>query len=82
MSSAKGQRHGLLEEIFETTLFNCRFLALVAVLGSLLAAVMMFLKGWIEIVQAAKAFYPVLLNFAPSPTDDKAVLLSVIPAVD
>jgi uncharacterized protein (TIGR00645 family) len=82
MPQSDEANRGLLEKVFEATLFNCRFLALLAVLGSLLAAVMMFLKGCIEIVQAAKAFYPVVLNFQPSTTDDKAVLLSVIPAVD
>ncbi|MFH1035394.1 MAG: YqhA family protein [Pseudomonadota bacterium] len=82
MSPRRDKRHSLLEEAFETTLFNCRFLTLLAVLGSLLAAMMMFLKGCIEIAQAGRAFYPVLLSFQPSNADDKAVLLSVIPAVD
>jgi uncharacterized membrane protein YqhA len=85
MPEDKSNKHWLytrIEAIFETAFFNCRFLTLLAVLGSLLAAIMMFLKGCVEIVQAARAFYPVLLSFQPSQSDDKAVLLSVIPAVD
>ena len=42
MSDSKKKKHSLIEEVFETVLFNCRFLVLLAVLGSLLAAIMVF----------------------------------------
>ena len=72
----------MIKEVFETALFNCRFLVLLAVIGSLLAAVIMFLKGCIELVQAAIAFVPALWHFQPTQADDKQVLVSVMPAID
>src|ERR1035437_4952041 len=76
------KKHGLIEEVFETALFNCRFLVLLAVLGSLLAAIMMFLKGTIEIIQAVNAIIPSLLQFQPTHADDKQALVSIVPATD
>lgn len=70
-----------LDNGFKTAFFGCRFRVVLAVLGSLVAALIMFLKDCIELVQAVKALYPVLLSFQPSHADDKAMLLSVIPAV-
>ena len=81
MSDSK-RKHSLIEEVFETALFNCRFLVLLAVLGSLLAAIMIFLKGAIELVQAAHAFLPSLTAFQLTPADDKLVLVSIMPAID
>jgi uncharacterized membrane protein YqhA len=45
-----------LESVFETVLFNSRIVVLLAVLGSLLAAVLMFIKGALQIVDAAMSF--------------------------
>jgi|SRR5688572_18433949 len=45
-----------LESVFETILFNSRIIVLFAVLGSLLAAVLMFVKGALQIVEAAREF--------------------------
>src|ERR1017187_7580157 len=81
MSDSK-KKHSLIEEVFETVLFNCRFLVLLAVLGSLLAAIMVFLKGAIELVQAANAFVPSMTQFHVTNADDKQVLLSIMPAID
>jgi uncharacterized membrane protein YqhA len=81
MSNSK-KKHGLIEEVFETALFNCRFLALLAVLGSLLAAIMIFLKGIVELGQAATAFIPSMWQFQATHADDKQVLLSVMPGID
>jgi uncharacterized membrane protein YqhA len=81
MSDSK-KKHSLIEEVFETVLFNCRFLVLLAVLGSLLAAVMIFLKGVVELVQAANAFIPSMSQFQVTHADDKQVLLSIMPAID
>lgn len=76
------KKHRLIEEVFEAALFNCRFLVLLAVLGSLLAAIMLFLKGAIEVVQAANAFIPTMLQFQPTHADDKQLLVSIVPAID
>jgi uncharacterized membrane protein YqhA len=79
----EGQHNnGLVEEVFETALFQSRFLVLFAVLGSLVAALMMFLKGCIEIIQTGSVLAPQLLHFKQSFADDKQVLVSVIPAID
>ncbi len=37
-------KHSLVEEVFEGALYNCRFLALFAVLGSLVVAAILFLS--------------------------------------
>ena len=74
--------HGLLEEVFETILFQSRFLVLFAVLGSLAAAVMMFLKGCIEIIQTGSALAQQILHYQQTSADDKQVLIAVIPAID
>jgi uncharacterized membrane protein YqhA len=76
------KKHSLIEEVFETVLFNCRFLVLLAVLGSMLAAIMIFLKGAVELVQAANAFIPSMSQFHLTHEDDKQVLLSIMPAID
>src|ERR1019366_197885 len=59
------KKHGLIEEVFETALFNCRFLVLLAVLGSLPAAIMMFVKGTLELIGSEQEFdgRPVLWAF-------------------
>jgi len=77
-------KHGWVEEIFETALFNCRFLVLLPVLGILAASIVMFFKGCIEVVQGIRAFWVVFgpSSFQPTPQDDKNVILSFIPAVD
>ena len=82
MSEDGPGHHGKTEEIFETALFNCRFLVIVPVLGILGAAIVMFVKGSIEIVQGVRAFLPALLALRPNPQDDSGVLLSFIPAID
>lgn len=82
MVEMKEPKNGLVEEVFETILFQSRFLVLFAVLGSLVAAVMMFLKGSIEIVQTGCALAPQLLHFQQTSADDKQVLVAAIPAID
>ena len=49
-------RQSKLESTFESLLFNSRLIVLLAVLGSLLASVLMFLKGALQIVDAAMTF--------------------------
>jgi uncharacterized membrane protein YqhA len=71
-----------IENAFESMLFQSRFLLLFAVLGSLFGSVMLFIKGCSEIVHAATDLFPRALNLHPAGLDDKAVLLSVVPAID
>jgi len=82
MSREKDPEHSWVEEVFETALFSCRFLVLVPVLGILIASIVMFFKGCIEVVQGVRAFRVGFLSFQPTPIDDKNVILSFIPAVD
>jgi len=82
MSREKDLDHGWVEEAFETALFSCRFLVLVAVLGILASSVVMFFKGCIEVVQGIRAFRVGFISFQPTSLDDKNVILSFIPAVD
>jgi len=82
MTETHSPKHGIVEEVFESILFNCRFLALFAVLGILIAAVVMFVKGCIEILQGVSAFLPTLHSLHPNPEDDTTVILSFIPAIE
>lgn len=76
------KKHSLLEEAFESALYNCRFLVLFAVIGSMVAALVLFLKGCIEIVQGVRGFQKIITQFSPTASDDKTVILSFIPAID
>jgi uncharacterized protein (TIGR00645 family) len=71
-----------IEEYFERSLFNCRFMILVAVLGSLVAAAMMLYKGCQEIVQGVNTFYPSMFQFKGTAADDNKIILAFIPAID
>jgi uncharacterized protein (TIGR00645 family) len=82
MTEKQNPQHGIVEEIFETVLFNCRFLVLVSVFGILIAAVVMFVKGSLEVVQGVRGFLPAVLGISPTPQDDNSVILSFIPALD
>jgi len=76
------KRHSLVEEVFESILFNCRFLTLFAVLGSMIAAFVLFLKGSMEIIQGVSGLVHAVTYFTPSAADDKTVILAFIPAID
>lgn len=82
MTGKHEPEHGLVEEIFETILFNCRFLVFIPVLGILVAAIVMFIKGCLEVIQGVRAFLPALIALRPNPQDDNSVILSFIPAID
>lgn len=75
-------KRALAGKFLENALFRSRYLALFAVLGSLVASVVLFLKGCLEIIRTCIAFWPELLHFQQAPADDKRVLVSVIPAID
>lgn len=82
MGDQTKKKHSIVEEVFESILFNSRFLVLLAVIGTLIAAVIMFLKGSIEIIQGISSFSNVMTQFSASAADDKSVILSFIPAID
>jgi uncharacterized membrane protein YqhA len=71
-----------IEEYFERSLFGSRFMILVAVLGSLFAAAVMFYKGCQEIVQGVNTFYPIMFQFKGSASDDNTIIMAFIPAID
>ncbi|HYM01095.1 MAG TPA: YqhA family protein [Blastocatellia bacterium] len=74
--------HGMVEEVFETVLFNSRFLVLVAVIGVLTSSAVMFVKGCIEVIQGVTSFIPDFRSIQPNSKDDSSVILSFIPAID
>jgi uncharacterized membrane protein YqhA len=76
------KRYPLLEGAFETVLFQCRFLALFAVIGAMIAALSLFLKGTVEICQGVIGLLQSVPFFVPTAVDDKIVILAFIPAVD
>ncbi len=76
------KEHSRLEEIFESALYNSRFLVLLAVIGSLVASIVLFLKGTAEIVQGVRSFGRLVNQFKPTSADDKDVILAFIPAID
>ncbi len=53
--SEQAQR-GFIERIFETILFQSRLIVVLAVVGSLVASILMFIKGALEIGRAAVSF--------------------------
>ena len=69
-----------LERVFERSLFGCRLLVLVAVIGLLVAAMLMFVKGGVAIAQGAGAFFQEFAHFADE--HSPAVILHFITAVD
>jgi uncharacterized membrane protein YqhA len=55
----------LIEEIFETLLFNSRFVVILAVLGALVSSFVMFIKGSMQIVNGVVVFYAQIGHFKP-----------------
>ena len=76
------KEHGKVEEYFETVLFQSRFLVLIPVLGILIAAIVMFVKGSIEIAQGINAFFDKFSGLRATSLDDTNIILSFIPAID
>ncbi|MDR2050294.1 MAG: YqhA family protein [Deltaproteobacteria bacterium] len=67
----------IIEEIFETFLFNSRIIALVAVLGSLVASFVMFIKGTLQILNGIFSFYEYAVNFHPGATHGPDTLVAI-----
>lgn len=66
----------LLENVFESFLFNSRFVVILAVLGSLAGSVLMFLKGILQTYQATLTFiHHPLPTHGGDPKEDLAVIL-------
>ena len=77
MSAPKQSR---LESIFETFLFNSRLIVLLAVIGSLGAAVLMFLRGALQIVAALGIFieHPMPSHGEPGGEELSVTLISSV----
>jgi uncharacterized membrane protein YqhA len=58
-----------LEAAFETFLFNSRLIVILAVLGSLAASVVMFVRGVMVVVSSVKDFFSHLLHPTPGAHD-------------
>lgn len=71
-----------LEDWFESGLYSCRFLVMFAVFGTMFAAVILFLKGTVEIIQGVRGFFHNVNLSASNMEDDKTVILAFIPAID
>ena len=69
-----------LENNLSRGIFGCRFLALFAVFGALLAALLLLLKGTVEILYGFGVSLRNLAHFTKA--EHNAVILTVIPAVD
>lgn len=61
------KKPGRLENAFETALFGIRYLTIIAVIGSFLASLMMYIKGSVNIVAAVVLFAGQLSEFSVHP---------------
>jgi uncharacterized membrane protein YqhA len=50
------EKRGIVERVFEGMLFNCRFITIIAVLGALLASIIMFVKATLQILRGLLMF--------------------------
>jgi len=82
MNEIRTARASRIEEWFESGLFSCRFLVMFAVLGTMVAAGVLFLKGTVEIVQGVNGFFRHVDFMGVTVNDDKTVILAFIPAID
>jgi uncharacterized protein (TIGR00645 family) len=79
----KGKRlTAKVEELFESSLYSCRFLVIFAVIGTMVAAAILFLKGTVEMLQGVNGFIRHVDISAQTVSDDKTVILAFIPAID
>jgi len=66
----------IIEEIFETFLFSSRLVTLLAVLGSLVSAFVMFVKGTLQIVDGLYIFCGQVKNFHPGTEPGSSALVA------
>jgi uncharacterized membrane protein YqhA len=72
----------ILEEVFETILFNSRLVTILAVLGALASAVVMFIKGTMQIVHGVYVFYGQMTNFRPGEEGHDVLVPLFVSSVD
>ena len=58
-----GKKMDWVENLFETALFNIRFITLTAVIGAIVASVIMFIKGTMLVVSGLYVFIGQVNNF-------------------
>ena len=77
------KKNNIIEIIFETFLFNSRFIAILAVLGSLIASVVLFVKSTIEVLHGAIDFTSKLNSTLHVSSDASNELMkTVVTAID
>ena len=71
-----------LESYFESFLFNMRFITVVAVIGSLISSVIIFLDGTLSVIKGCVAFVTGLGHFQVGSHEEDLIVPLVISAVD
>ena len=79
----KKNTSNIIESIFETFLFNSRFVAILAVLGSLMASVVLFVKSTVEIWHGVELFTSkVMSSFHVEDDTSNELMKILVSAVD
>lgn len=73
-----GKKISWVENVFETILFNVRFVTLIAVLGSVVASVVMFIKGTMLVAQGVSVFWEQITNFHAGSTHGMDMLVPIL----
>ncbi len=68
----------VIERIFEVMLFNARFVTIIAVIGSFVASVVMFIKGTLQVVKGAYVFWGQLTHFNGSEGHEADSLVAIL----
>ncbi|MDR1808899.1 MAG: YqhA family protein [Prevotella sp.] len=73
-----------IENVFESFLFNCRFITILAVLGSLLASLIMFVNGSLEVMNGIGEFYTVHFSSggAHGSSEETNLVATLVASVD
>jgi uncharacterized membrane protein YqhA len=77
----ENEPQGLLERVFEFILFNTRFLTIIAVISSLIASAMMFIKGGILVYQGTILMFHHMANISEVSLSDN-IVATFISSVD
>jgi uncharacterized membrane protein YqhA len=67
-----------IENAFETTLFSLRFFTLIAVIGSAVAAVIMFIQGSLLVLSGVFLFAEELAHFSPAVAHEEGKLITLL----
>jgi len=76
------KKYTKIEIYFETFLFNFRFITLIAVIGSLVSSLVMFIKGALQTITGIIFFCEELSNFPGDKHQNEALVPMLISAVD